>query len=143
MSEMSDAYSHTIAVAGNRYDGQIGPRGFRARGHRQRAAMKRVDAVGLCEKGITSRAAYPRNNAQFMSLYAQLVNRFGQGCRDPEVATARAPGRKLSRAIVEDAGLLNRFYLFVKIMNVCFSCSLLFVHGYSPSRRWISSRIST
>ena len=91
VNEMVAADAETVAVAAGADDFQLVVAQLDAGGHRQRAAVQRVHAVGVDVARQVGGAADAADDADLMRLQAQLEDRCLERGEDGEIAAAGAP----------------------------------------------------
>ena len=91
VDEISGADTVAIAVATHRHHCELMVRELRAGGDRQRAAVQRVEAVGVDVVGRFPRTADAGNHRDSMWRDLQLKERLLDRAQDSEIATAGTP----------------------------------------------------
>jgi hypothetical protein len=111
VQEVVAADREAVAVTGDDEDRQVGPGDLEPRGDRRRAAVDRVEAVGVHVVREAARAADPRDEQELLARDAQLRHELLHGREDRVVPAAGAPPDLLVRDEVLAGELRERLGL--------------------------------
>ncbi len=118
MDEVAAADAEAVAVAAGDQHGQLVVGQLEARGHRQRAAMQRVHAVGVDEAGEVGGAADAADRGHLVVGDLQLDQRLLHRGEHAEVAATGAPvGIDLALEVGHRSSAWERVILIVAIVD--------------------------
>ena len=109
------ADGEAVAVAAHHHHRQRIVGRLDAGGHRQRASVQGVHAVGVHEEREARGTADAGHHHGILVGDVQLAQRGSHRLDDGKVAAARAPGRQRLRAVVEPPAVLDFLELFLKV----------------------------
>jgi hypothetical protein len=111
---MSAANGQTVAITANREYGEVGIGELHPLRNGQCAAVGRVEAVRVTEKGIPSRTPDSRNHHHLMTRDSKLPDTTGQAMMNAKVPASGTPCGQRAGPRLKGLGILYVLNLFRK-----------------------------